>query len=75
MLIELVLATDMKQHFSIVSQFVALHRLSSSGNSSSRLPILDVSSPALLLQTKPSAAIHTKTPIDDNERLLSLQVG
>lgn len=61
MLVELVLATDMKQHFPINSQFSALHRLNKGS---------DESSPPV------SEAMHSvKTPLDETERMLSLQVS
>lgn len=67
MLIDLILATDMKRHFEINSQFGALHRLSKSGvgglfvSGGDKLPtpLLD----------------SVKTPLDETERLLSLKVS
>ncbi|MEW5317248.1 MAG: hypothetical protein WDW38_008563 [Sanguina aurantia] len=100
MLIDLVLATDMKQHFSIISQFGALHRLQlqkrNSGESSlsitpSMLESIDsskappqqalhrspsVKAPPPLLESFGSArGMVAKTPLDETERLLSLQMA
>ncbi|EFJ48932.1 3'5'-cyclic nucleotide phosphodiesterase [Volvox carteri f. nagariensis] len=54
MVIELVLATDMKQHFAILSHFTTVHRLGAANS------------------VTPS---HIVIPLDENERILSLQMA
>lgn len=95
MLIDLVMATDMKQHFSIVSQFGALHRLNKQkvGSGECNPAILDSSDSdkaqkeamnhppggggggPVLSSYASVRRMMARTPIDETERLLSLQVG
>ena len=68
--IELVLGTDMKQHFAIASQFATVHRLNTSAAS------IAASYPH---KQKPAsgeaATTNSLTPLHESERLLSLQVA
>ncbi|MEW5305806.1 MAG: hypothetical protein WDW36_008323 [Sanguina aurantia] len=91
MLIDLVMATDMKQHFSIVSQFGALHRLSRSSADSGNGPAQRTSAEAPLseqpgelggrdrhslpLAPPPQRTTRPKVPLDNTERLLSIQMA
>lgn len=81
LLIELVLATDMKQHFSIVSQFGTMHRLnrgSIEGTDRKRSMLTTASNPS-----NTSFADHSHItvgmseimPLDDSERIISLQMA
>lgn len=87
MIIDLVMATDMKQHFSIVSQFGALHRLNKKVTNigpSGLPPPSGIETPQsstdgslterLSHPTRSSANSRPKVPIDSTERLLSIQV-
>jgi hypothetical protein len=67
LVIRLVLATDMKQHFAIVSKFCAKHRL---GPAPSAAVITDSG----LLEVV-TAASDGPPPLDDAEKLLSLQMA
>ncbi|KXZ49452.1 hypothetical protein GPECTOR_21g678 [Gonium pectorale] len=84
--IELVLATDMKQHFAILNHFTAVHKISSTGapsgkQLSGRSPLTPESSGRHFARDVSSGTPAEQSitgdpvPIDDAERLLSLQVA
>ncbi|MEW5307541.1 MAG: hypothetical protein WDW36_009929 [Sanguina aurantia] len=91
MLIDLVMATDMKQHFSIVSQFGALHRLSrhtsDGGNGPAQCTLAAPPSseqgggagtrdrPAAPPVPPSQHTVPPKVPLDSTERLLSIQMA
>ncbi|KAF5827146.1 hypothetical protein DUNSADRAFT_1247 [Dunaliella salina] len=89
LVIELVLATDMKQHFAIVSHFTTIHRLSSSASLTPSLPSLKENTRGRRSESGYSSAGHRSLnsgdpgapgqhiilPLDESERLLSLQVA
>jgi len=89
LVIELVLATDMKQHFAIVSHFTTIHRLSSSDSLTPSLPSLKECTRGRRSESGYSSAGHHSlnsgdpgapgqhviVPLDEAERLLSLQVA
>ncbi|KAL6755993.1 hypothetical protein V8C86DRAFT_128130 [Haematococcus lacustris] len=66
-IIELIMGTDMKQHFTITSSFANLHRLPAE-----KVPLAKISLDMARAQQGPSP---DKVPIDEAERLLSLQVA
>ncbi|KXZ55656.1 hypothetical protein GPECTOR_2g1206 [Gonium pectorale] len=73
--IELVMATDMKQHFTILSHFNTMHRLSSYAQGSRpRPPSCDYDAAGTGL-AKDATEAPAPCPIDDTERLLTLQVA
>ncbi|KAL6756004.1 hypothetical protein V8C86DRAFT_1810824 [Haematococcus lacustris] len=72
-IIELIMGTDMKQHFTITSSFANLHRLPAE-----RVPLARISQDmkALASQQHPAATgSSVKAPTDEVNRLLSLQVA
>ncbi|GLC41501.1 hypothetical protein PLESTB_001004600 [Pleodorina starrii] len=87
--IEMVLSTDMKQHFSLLSHFSTVHRLASYTNKSVGTPTAGVGGgahgassadcqanielPAVSLAA-PSLVDMAPKPLDETERLLSLQM-
>ncbi|KAF6253310.1 hypothetical protein COO60DRAFT_1547491 [Scenedesmus sp. NREL 46B-D3] len=81
--IELVLATDMKQHFSILSHFTTVHRLNAGG---SMTPGTSGSDPLTALRHagksdhsgSANCSIDSEKivlPLDENERVLGLQMA
>ncbi|GFR43842.1 hypothetical protein Agub_g4967 [Astrephomene gubernaculifera] len=84
--IEMVLATDMKQHFAVLAQFTTVHRLASGKASVGTTPAATEPVPSsckgsagddCALVGRPSAAHESEgpVPLDEAERLLSLQVA
>ncbi|KAJ9518779.1 hypothetical protein QJQ45_026059, partial [Haematococcus lacustris] len=72
-IIELIMGTDMKQHFTITSSFANLHRLPAE-----RVPLARISQDmkAIASQQHPAATgSSVKAPTDEVNRLLSLQVA
>jgi hypothetical protein len=85
LVIELVLATDMKQHFSILSHFTTVHRLNAGG---AVTPGTSGSDPQVARgRAHSNHSSHSGTtscsldrdkvilPVDENERLLALQLA
>ncbi|KAG2437153.1 hypothetical protein HXX76_005820 [Chlamydomonas incerta] len=82
--IDMVLATDMKQHFSLLSHFNTVHRLANftkpmPGTPGGATPFNRMQSnpaelPAVSIETPASLECGPR-PIDDTERLLSLQIA
>lgn len=86
LLIDLVLATDMTQHFSIVSQFGTMHRLnrgSIDGSNNRASKLMDLSTPSIsttgVIRSDIAISVgnldSNKIPLDDHERLISLQLA
>ncbi|MEW5305766.1 MAG: hypothetical protein WDW36_008285 [Sanguina aurantia] len=86
LLIDLVMSTDMKQHFSIVSQFGTLHRIHHARQSSAdgsrlrprpsqRCVAASASLASSASQVSVGDASFCRVPLDDTERLLSLQMA
>ncbi|KAG2485168.1 hypothetical protein HYH03_016058 [Edaphochlamys debaryana] len=90
--IDMVLATDMKQHFSLLSQFNTVHRLAqysaaaydtSPPPSSSRAAAAALNGPRAASQSEvaitqiddPVVQALAPQPVDENEKLLSLQLA
>ncbi|GFH26406.1 3'5'-cyclic nucleotide phosphodiesterase [Haematococcus lacustris] len=72
-IIELIMGTDMKQHFTITSSFANLHRLPAE-----RVPLARISQDmkAIASQQHPAATgSSVKAPTDEVSRLLGLQVA
>jgi len=67
LVIQLVMATDMKQHFTILSKFCAKHRLG-------KCPDPDITDSGLLMVVN-VPSIDGPPPLDDAEKLLSLQMA
>ncbi|GAX85028.1 hypothetical protein CEUSTIGMA_g12448.t1 [Chlamydomonas eustigma] len=68
LVIKLVLATDMKQHFSIVSRFCAQHRLGPT-------PSADKLAKGIVYKKVQVVPEQGLPPVDEAERLLSLQMA
>lgn len=79
LLIDLILATDMKQHFSIASQFGYMHRATrgSADGSCTRTPsqTLPRTSSESTVALGLGSPASNKVPLDDTERLVSLQMA
>ncbi|KAG2443397.1 hypothetical protein HXX76_001757 [Chlamydomonas incerta] len=83
MVIELVLATDMKQHFAIMSHFTTVHRLSAAASvtpslmSGERRRSSSNASSVNSMACSGSGVEMDKIliPLDENERILSLQMA
>ncbi|KAL6762819.1 hypothetical protein V8C86DRAFT_550956 [Haematococcus lacustris] len=86
LMIELVLGTDMKQHFSIIGQFTALHRPGGDGQAAGKTAIPShVRAPQQARSSNSSAASFAKDssqdinaslqPVSDQDKLLSLQMA
>ncbi|KAG2485174.1 hypothetical protein HYH03_016064 [Edaphochlamys debaryana] len=85
--IDMILATDMKQHFSLISQFNTVHRLAafSAGPVEATVPSarnMTTSGPQVYLSDagRVSASnielqVAAPQPVDENEKLLSLQLA
>ncbi|KAG2447555.1 hypothetical protein HYH02_007479 [Chlamydomonas schloesseri] len=91
--IELVLATDMKQHFSILSHFNTVHRLTSYSQQQAAAALQPSPSLARAVSLRPNGSgdrnggipppsprqplslLQAPQPVDDTERLLSLQIA
>eukprot|EP00798_Chlamydomonas_sp_ICE-L_P023521 gene23521-9044_t len=73
LIIDLVIATEMKQHFSLLAHFGTVHRLTPPTG----LPSASISSGQGSLKS-PANKVATKprlSPLDESERLMSLQVA
>ncbi|KAL6762821.1 hypothetical protein V8C86DRAFT_1824914 [Haematococcus lacustris] len=66
LMIELVLGTDMKQHFSIIGQFTALHRPGGDGQAAGKTAIPSH------VRAPQQASLQ---PVSDQDKLLSLQMA
>ncbi|GFH28550.1 phosphodiesterase, partial [Haematococcus lacustris] len=86
LMIELVLGTDMKQHFSIIGQFTALHRPGGDGQAAGKTAIPShVRAPQQARSSNSSAASFAQDssqdinaslqPVSDQDKLLSLQMA
>lgn len=85
LLIDLVLATDMKQHFNIVSQFGTMHRLNRGSIDGTDKRYSDLttvskrSNPSFPRSLSPLSELTIvcvgKVPLDDSERMISLQMA
>ncbi|KAJ9513056.1 hypothetical protein QJQ45_029455 [Haematococcus lacustris] len=86
--IDLVLATDMKQHFSIVSHFTTVHRLGSGGSMAPSVASLPIPRRSLSCGSSNNNSLfggagsgvddeeaQIVVPLDETERMISLQLA
>ncbi|GFH30211.1 phosphodiesterase, partial [Haematococcus lacustris] len=76
LMVELVLGTDMKQHFSIIGAFNALHRSSSSGShESTRVSAAGTQESLPSCGKASSSTVGELQPVSEQDKLLSLQMA
>ncbi|KAG2436688.1 hypothetical protein HXX76_006216 [Chlamydomonas incerta] len=74
--IEMVMGTDMKQHFAILAHFNTVHRLASySVQSAKPRASGGLERAARTVSTSAASTVNAPRPIDETERLLTLQVA
>ncbi|GFH24218.1 phosphodiesterase [Haematococcus lacustris] len=76
LMVELVLGTDMKQHFSIIGAFTALHRLSTSeAQGSARISGAGKQESLPSYGKASSSTVDELQPVSEQDKLLSLQMA